>query len=121
MDFEKSIHSAIGLQFRPIPCDGVLRRFNIGRDEGFAVRFEDCGAFGNWSKSQFFEWDGKKCRQIDNAYKPAKLRGKALETELSIVAVGDGMFASGQTMDDQSIDRYILALTRIVESRGKDD
>lgn len=118
MNFEKAIHSTLGVQFRSVPDDSKLRRFKIGNDEGFAIRFPDCGAFGNWSKNNYYSWDGDKVRPIEKPPAPARrLSKKELSEEEMIVAVGNAASDSGNPLQGEDLDRYILALGRIIHEK----
>lgn len=113
MTFEKAIQDCYGIQFRQIPCDGKMRRFSIGRDEGFAILLEGCGSFGNWSRNEIFEWDGIRVRQINNSYVPPKISRYQLNRENDIITAA----SSGIALNDEDLDRYILALQRVIEAK----
>jgi hypothetical protein len=120
MEFEKAIHSTIGVQFRCVPDDGKLRRFKIGaRDEGFAIRFPDCGAFGNWSKDIYYQWDGNKVRPVPKSEKMRRLNAKEFRDEQAIIAIGNAASDSGKPLQGEDLDRYILALTRVIDEKAK--
>ena len=120
MTFEKEIHAALGVQFRRVPDDGRLRRFKIGaNDEGFAILFPSCGAFGNWSKEDYWAWDGDKAIQFDRPKKPRRLSQKELREEEMIVAIGNAASDSGSPLKGAEMDRYILALTRIIDEKSR--
>lgn len=120
MTFEKAIHSTLGVQFRLVPDDGKLRRFAIGKDEGFAIQFTGCGAFGNWSTNNYYSWDGDKVRQIESpSVPPRRLNQKELREEEMIVAVGNAASDSGAPLVGADLDRYILALTRVIDNKAR--
>lgn len=120
MSFEKSIHAEMGIQFRLVPDDGKLRRFKIGStQEGFAILFPSCGAFGNWSTEDYWAWDGVKAIKFDRPAKPRRLSQNELKKEQQIVAIGNAASDSGNPLKGEDMDRYILALTRVIEEKSR--
>lgn len=117
MTFEQAIQGCYGLQFREIPADGIMRGFSIGRDNGYAIRFDDCGSFGNWTRNELYGWDGNLLRRLYVDEQPVKLRGKPLNVEQDIVHHANQMIDSGQVLSDADLDRYIVALTRVIEAK----
>lgn len=120
MTFEKAIHSALGIQFRRVPDDGKLRKFKIGAtQEGFAILFPSCGAFGNWSTEDYWAWDGVKAIKFDKPPKPKRLNLNELKKEQQIVAIGNAASDSGNPLEGEDMDRYILALTRVIDEKTR--
>lgn len=117
MTFEQAIQGCYGLQFRQIPADGIMRSFPIDRDSGFAIRFEDCGSFGNWTRDEIFAWDGEKSRPVNVPKPPVKLRGKELNIEQDIMDIGNRLMDQGSPMSEADLDRYIVALTKVIEAK----
>lgn len=115
--FEKAIYTFCGVRIEGIPADGKSRSFPIGNQEGFAMYFGDCGAFGNATKNQTCVWDGKKARLLKYDPLPPKLKGRALEEEQRIVDIGNAMYDRGEVMAELDADRYILALSRVIEAK----
>lgn len=120
MTFGKEIYAALGVQFRCVPDDGKLRRFKIGATEsGFAILFPSCGAFGNWSREDYWVWHGDKAVKIDKSTKPRRLTRNELEQEQKIVAIGNAASDSGGPLSGVDMDRYILALTRVIDEKSR--
>lgn len=120
MTFEKEIHAALGIQFRRVPDDGKLRRFKIGAtQEGFAILFPSCGAFGNWSAEDYWAWDGAKAIKFDRPAKPKRLTQGELKKEQQIVAIGNAASDAGNPLQGEDMDRYILALTRVIDEKSR--
>lgn len=115
--FERAIHAYCGLVIEGIPADGKMRKFKIGQQDGYAIYFGDCGSFGNWSRQELFQWDGKKSRQIEITITPAVYRGRALQAEQQIVAKGNLAQDRGEKISDADLDRYIFALGKVIEAK----
>lgn len=114
---EKAIYAAYGIQFRDIPADGKLRRFKIGYQEGYALLLDGAGVFGNWNSGEYYEWNGTIAIKSEFE-RPQTITTKQLREEEVLVAIGDAAFDAGNPLQSEDLDRYILALTRVIEAKN---
>lgn len=118
MDFLKAISVNLGVQFASIPADGKMRKFKIGgKDDGFAILMDGCGAFGNWGSGEIYAWDGETCRKV-KACHPYQYSAAELKVETDLVAMGNSVYDSGGTLEGNDWNRYILALGRVIEAKA---
>lgn len=119
MKFEKAIESCYGIVFREVPADGKMRSFNIGKKEGFAMLFADCGVFGCWQDCLAYEWHGplSTLKELHlSAPKRKPLYGKALEFQRQIVLIGNAAQDRGEPLTGEDELKYINALVKCIEA-----
>lgn len=119
MSLENEIRKHTGVTIVDIPKDGISRSFRVGSKQYFAISFDGCGSFGCMASGEVYGWSGEKAWPINFERKSARLGRKAIDVEQKIIDIGDMMYEKGLPMDDQALDRYILALTRVIEFNGK--
>lgn len=116
MTLEREIQKATGVLIKGIPADGASRTFKANNREWFALSLGDCGAFGCIQTNEIYAWDGARSRPIPFAEKNPIIGRRQLEREREIVAMGNLMQDKGLPMATEHLDRYILALARVIES-----
>lgn len=115
MGIETEIYRRTGAQFKSIPGDGKLRKFNRLNCEFFALSLGACGVFGNWTTKEFYEYDGVSCKLITVHEQEGIVSRQQYMEERKIIAIGNSMTDNNQAMSEARLDRYILALTRAIE------
>lgn len=119
MSLETEIHKKSGVLIKDIPKDGRYRTFKSGNAEWFAIVFEDCGSFGCFRTNELFGWNGGKAWLIPVEPKERPLGRKEFDHERKIVDIGNALMDGGQLMTEENLDRYILALTRVIDFNGR--
>jgi hypothetical protein len=112
--FEREIQKKTGVQFLDIPKDGKVRSFKVGYKSWFAVRFEDCGAFGCFAQNTMFGWCGALSYEIKSEPKERRLSIAEIKAERQIIVIGNAMADAGTPLSGEDLDRYILALSRSI-------
>lgn len=115
MGIEAEIYRRTGAHFKSIPGDGNMRSFIRAGHEYFALSFGSCGVFGNWTTKEFYEYDGVVCKLIPCDESEPVVSRQQYQEERKIVAIGNSMTDNCQSMSAARLDRYILALTRVIE------
>lgn len=124
MSLISEIHKKSGVLLRAVPSDSRLREFKSGRNNWYAVSMGYIAVFGPRNSDHAFIWTAASSGKIEAVEKvsiPAEKRSlsaKELKQEREIVSVGNAMQDSGEQMAEADLDRYIVALTRIIESQG---
>lgn len=116
MSLEREIQKATGVLIKGIPADGKSRTFKANNKEWFALSFGECGAFGCFYYKEIYAWDGALTRAVPVAEEQPFIGRRQLEKEREIVAMGSSMQDRGLSMATEHLDRYILALARVIES-----
>lgn len=118
---ESEIYKKTGISIKGIPTDGKSRSFKVGAREWFAISLGDCGAFGCLSTGELFGWNGGKCWAIPMAETPRRLNRSEIAKEREIIAIGNALQDSGAQIPEEDRDRYILALTRVIEANARQE
>lgn len=119
MSLEREIQRVTVVQFKSIPTDGKSRAFKVGHKEWFALSFGSCGAFGCFSAGQLYRWDGRKTYPVEVVKPERSMSARQIGEEQKIVDICNGMMDRGEAMSELDLDRYILALTRVIEWKQK--
>lgn len=116
---EQELHKKSGALIKDIPKDGHYRSFKVGREEWFAIAFEDCGTFGCLGKKEIYGWNGGRAWLVPIEEKQPQVTRRQYNEEQKIVAIGNALMDGGQLMTEENLDRYILALGRVIEFNGR--
>lgn len=121
MPLEQEIRKITGVSIKSIPSDGKQRSFPVGNKKWFAMNFGECGSFGCWQTNELYGWSGAKCWPITVEKPKVSIRSKQLEEEKKIVAICNAQVDSGHQLSAVDLDRYILALTNVLEHRRQQE
>lgn len=119
---ESQIQKITGVVIRGIPTDGKVRKFKVNGKEWNAANFGDFAVFGSVRHDEVYGWspmrNSGRCWRLEEVPQRRRMSAKEIATEREIIAIGNAMQDSGEQMDGEDLDRYILALTRVIEVDG---
>ena len=123
MTLETEIYKKTGVSIKGIPSDGKYRTFKVAHKDWFAISLGDCGAFGCMSIGELYGWAAERNNgrswPVEMESTPRRLSSKELAKEREIIAIGNAMQDSGTLMPKEDGERYILALTRVIEANAR--
>ena len=120
--FEQAIKGRLGLTFPVIPADGAMKVFRIGKDRsGFAIRFDSCGAFGDFASGQYWAWSPDRVVEMvmQEHERQRPMRRQEIEFEQMVIACARGLIERGEVLCDEDINRYALAISRLGGLHGR--
>lgn len=114
---EREIKKKTGLTFKGIPSDSKTRTFKYEGKQWFAVNIGDVGVFGCSADNYMCGVCLSGNVTHDQWYWiPEKLMKKSdFDRERQIVVIGNSMQDRGEAMDEETENRYILALGRVIQ------
>lgn len=122
--FEQAIKSRLGLTFPPIPADGTMKVFRVGKDRtGFAIRFDGVGAFGDFASGKYWAWSPDRVVELvmqdRSVERDRAMRRQEIEFEQMVIACARGLIERGEVLCDEDINRYALAIGRLGGLHGR--
>lgn len=115
MTFEQAIRNKFGKTLPQVPADYAMRKFRIdGKLDGFVIRMDDCGAFGNLATGEAYAWGdyGVESFRMGSADNKKPMRPSELAFERLIIQCAIGLIDRGEQLSDADIRRFGLAIQR---------
>ncbi len=114
---EREIKKKTGLTFKGIPADSKTRTFKHAGKQWFAVNIGDVGVFGCSADNYMCGvcLSGKVTHDQWHWVPEKPLKKSEIDHERQIVTIGNCMQDRGDEMDEETENRYILALGRVIQ------